>query len=367
MTPNHDAAFTILALDGGGMRGLYAVSALSTLTSRFAAQRKVADLDVGKGFDLIVGTSTGWILAAGLASGLPLGRLRALYKTYGPRIFANPVPTNRFQLYCWLFRHRKHSGNSNEPLRKALQSAFGDETIGQLYKRRGLGLCLPATSLLSHTPRVFKTHHLESRDRDDNLSIVDACLATSAAPIYLPIVSATPDQLADGQYVDGGLWANSPMLVGLLDGLAVSAPKQPITILSVGTCPPVSGTPPTANPDVGVLHWLNRILILNLGMNAQAVAARNMANLLCRQLGRLGKEVRIIRCYESSPAADHSPLLQLDSATAEAFALMESMGNDDGHRTYSWCQPPVTEEGELLRAVFARMPKLEFHEHKGER
>ena len=58
--------YRVLSLDGGGMRGLYTASLLNTLSDRFGNQ-----LDVGKGFDLIVGTSTGSILAAGLVAGIP--------------------------------------------------------------------------------------------------------------------------------------------------------------------------------------------------------------------------------------------------------------------------------------------------------
>ena len=221
-------------------------------------------------------TSTGGILASGLAAGVPIGDIHALYKSFGPRIFTDPVPRSRGQLCIWLLRHRTRSGNSNGLLRKALQRIFGDETIGELYQRRRIGLCMPATSLLDHSPRVFKTPHLELRDRDDNLSVADACLATSAAPLYLPIASVRPNQLADELYVDGGLWANSPILVGVLEGLALSEPKQPVTIVSIGTCPPVAGTAPISQLDAGVLQWLDRMLVLNLGMNAQAAASRNM-------------------------------------------------------------------------------------------
>ena len=356
MRPDQDSALTVLAIDGGGMRGLYAATVLRALSGRFATQRNVDDLDVGKGFDLIVGTSTGGILAAGLAAGLPVGDLHSLYKTVGPRIFTDPVPKNRVRLCLWLLRHRTRSGNSNGPLRKAMRSAFGDETIGELYERRGIGLCLPATSLLDHSPRVFKTPHLELRNRDDNLRIADACLATSAAPLYLPIVSLTSDQLAHELYVDGGLWANSPILVGLLEGLALSDPKQPVTIVSIGTCPPVAGSPPVVPLEAGVLQWLNRLLVLNIGMNAQAVASRHMTSLLTWQLDRLGKEVRIIRCHETSPSADQNRLLQIDSATADAMSLMEGMGYNDAHKTYRWSQPPITNDGQLLRAIFSRMP-----------
>lgn len=351
--------FHILAVDGGGMRGLYAASVLRALAARFANGRNEEALDVGKGFDLVVGTSTGGILSAGVAAGVPLRRIQDLYRTEGPRVFTDPVPSNRLRFYCWLLRHLKSSGNSNVPLRKALLHTFGGETIGELYTRRRIALCLPATSLLSHAPRVFKTPHLESRNRDDNLSIVDLCLATSAAPIYLPLVSVTPDDPTSDSYVDGGLWANNPILVGLLEGLCASDPSQPITILSIGTCRPVAGSGPPAKLEVGVLDWLKRILLLNLVMNAQAAGSHNMSQLLAHQLGRLGKAVRIVRCHESSPSEDQSRLLQLDSATADAISLMQSMGENDGHQTYRRCQPPEAPDGVLLRSVFARMPAFE--------
>ena len=64
--------FNILALDGGGMRGLYTATVLRKLSDRFAEPKVVDVLDIGKGFDLIVGTSTGAILAAAIAAGIPL-------------------------------------------------------------------------------------------------------------------------------------------------------------------------------------------------------------------------------------------------------------------------------------------------------
>ena len=347
--------FTVLALDGGGMRGLYSVSVLRTLASRFSACGRDDTLDVGKGFDLIVGTSTGGILAAGLAAGVGLERIRRLYKMAGPRIFQDPVPLNRLRLGYWLCRHLGRAGNDNKPLMEAVRHTFGDETLGRMYSRRGIRLCLTATSFFNHSPRVFKTGHLASRDRDDNMRIVDACLATSAAPIYLPLVSTDPDNLGTELYADGGLWANSPVLVGILEAMAITKPNQPITVISIGTCPPVAGAVPPSDLSAGVFHWLKGVLILNLVMNTQATASRNMAALLIQQLCRLGKEVKIVRCHESSPSAEQSQLLQLDAATPDAMSLMEQLGKTDGLETYRWCQPPETKEGEMLTAVFSRM------------
>ncbi|MBU6410221.1 MAG: patatin-like phospholipase family protein, partial [Verrucomicrobia bacterium] len=82
----------VLTLDGGGMRGLYTATVLDVLAKHFAARRGVGALDIGKGFDLIVGTSTGGILATALAYGHPLKRVMDLYRIEGPKIFTDPMP-----------------------------------------------------------------------------------------------------------------------------------------------------------------------------------------------------------------------------------------------------------------------------------
>ena len=86
------ASLNVLSLDGGGMRGLYSATVLKVLGERFAKLRQSGPLDIGKGFDLVVGTSTGAILAAGIAAGIPLHKIATLYEKIGPRIFPRPMP-----------------------------------------------------------------------------------------------------------------------------------------------------------------------------------------------------------------------------------------------------------------------------------
>lgn len=80
---SNNKPFRVLSLDGGGMRGLYTASVLSTLSGRFGGNKI---LDVGKGFDLIVGTSTGGILATALVAGVPIPKVIDLYRQKGPII-----------------------------------------------------------------------------------------------------------------------------------------------------------------------------------------------------------------------------------------------------------------------------------------
>src|SRR5437868_2467493 len=70
--------FRVLCLDGGGMRGIYTASYISHLAQGFSAKRGVGPLDVGSGFNLIVGTSTGAIIGCALAAGIPAERILRL-------------------------------------------------------------------------------------------------------------------------------------------------------------------------------------------------------------------------------------------------------------------------------------------------
>ena len=359
--------FRVLTIDGGGMRGLYTVSMLHALAKRFARDSGVEDLDIGKGFDLVVGTSTGAILATAIAAGVPLSKISELYEKRGPDIFTDPVPPygkkislrHKAKFWCWTSRHLYSAGNSNQELQSALYEIFGDQTFGELYETHRIGLCVSASAFLAHKPRVFKTPHLAKKDRDNDLLLVDACMASSAAPIYLPLASITEDGLPCQAYADGGLWANDPVLLGLIEALATSETEQPVLIVSVGTCAPPVGNQPVTKFDRGIMDWRGGISVLELAMNTQGHSARYAVTLLTEQLGRLGKCVHVIRCEESKPSSDQIGLLRLDSTSKKALRLMRQLGNRDGQEIYRSCQPPgITEQGQLIIETFGRMPEI---------
>src|SRR5271155_1609600 len=101
----------VLSLDGGGIKGVFAASLLASVEESLGVM-------VGDYFDLIVGTSTGGILALGLGMGLPAKRILEFYETYGPRIFRRSW-LSRF--YAPVFLGKYDPG----PLRSALQDVFG--------------------------------------------------------------------------------------------------------------------------------------------------------------------------------------------------------------------------------------------------
>ncbi len=147
--------FRVLSLDGGGIRGLYTACVLNTLSERFSPSKA---LDIGGGFDLIVGTSTGGLLAVALAHGVPLSTLMQFYREKGSRIFTDPFPgDSKFGMAKWYLRNFLSSANKNGPLREALVSLFGNTTIEDMYTARNIAVCVPSIRLEKHTPHVFKT------------------------------------------------------------------------------------------------------------------------------------------------------------------------------------------------------------------
>ena len=351
--------YRVLSLDGGGMRGLYTASVLDELSNRFAGGNDY-QLDIGKGFDLIVGTSTGGILSCALVAGISIKRVINLYREEGPRIFTSPVPAEDVKLYCWAFKNRKHSANLNDGLKKALRDVFDNQTIASVYNDRKIGLCVTAVYMSNHGSRVFKTPHNPVKHADNGRSLVDICLATSAAPIIFPIATHNnPEDTSNEEaFVDGGLWANNPILVALIEALDTSSSKQPIEILSIGTCPPPAGeTILERNSNKGVSYWKVGVKALELSMDAQAAGNNYVASFLSDSLKRLGKDVKVLRLPQTPPSPEQALHLGLDSASEDACNILSNLGRADGKRVYGMvCRNEVNVK--MVEEIFKSLPVL---------
>jgi len=327
--------FNVLCIDGGGMRGLYTAHVLEQLVYLLNPDLNGAQADLGKAFDLICGTSTGSILAIALAKGVPLSEVRELYVTHGPRIFPRPFPRklSRQRWYGWMFSigwmawHLWRPAGSAKALREALEGTFGDMTLGQVYQARGISLCIPTVNASNLRSKVLKTPHLDFI-WDKNVKLVDACMASGAAPLFLSLHGFAANNGAK-VYIDGGLWANNPALVGLTEALKM-AKGRPIRILSVGTCAEPSGDPSTLEQlNWGVLRWKAGITMTEASLAAQAAGHLEMARQLVAQFKLVGVDVELARLKESPKSPEHYSAIGLDRADPVALSTLEDLAKND--------------------------------------
>jgi len=348
-------AYRVLSIDGGGMRGLYSVAYLEGLV-KIADERFSTDIsDFGKEFNLIAGTSTGAIVGSGVAAGVALEDIHSLFTKHGKDIFPKPMPKNKFAL---LFHGRsKLNKRGDDALRNALKEAFGQMTLGALYRDRKIGLVVPAVNCTTHKAWAFKTpHDPSSNRRDDQYSLVDVCLASSAAPIYrsLATVKQPGNSETIDMFADGGLWANNPVLIALIEALRNTEKGQSIEIYCLGTSPAPSGSVMDINdPHWGLKKWNFGGRAVELALDSQAVVCDQMAGMFLQHLDR---PVSIIRFPQPTISGEQGKLLGLDNASKESQDLLRQLAAsavDETNRLIN------TEEvtGKRISALLGSIPK----------
>ncbi len=359
--------FRVLSLDGGGVRGIYTASLLQQLAlriSRFTGNAEQTQLDLGAKFDLIVGTSTGSIVAAALVAGVPLEDVVDLYRTRSSKIFHSPQPLQRGGMFdkirvgLWALRHGPKAANQPFALSEALQSVLHDETMEQVYRRRGIALCAPSVDATTNRAWVFKTPHHKRLTRDNSYRLVDVCLASAAAPIYFPI-HGVKDPDGGGQthwFVDGGLWANNPVLVGIVEALEIAPPEATIEVLSVGTGgAPKSNllTPKQANK--GTFGWKGGVDIVSMSLESQATVTAYLAKQLAVSTGR----VTLHRLQDSPVAPEEAGYLGLDTGTEQAIAHMEKRASRSTDINYSdLTTEAATPERRMALDMFSNLQRV---------
>jgi uncharacterized protein len=212
--------YRILSLDGGGIRGLYTAVLLNRLAQIVPGFTDRADL--------LAGTSTGGILALGLAKGISTQALVDLYQDNGAAIFSRSV-----------WHEIRDLGEivgakyDNQELIKIIQTTFGNATLSGLLPRHVL---IPSFDLDNQAPppntRTWKPkffHNYVGPQSDGSQKITDVALRTSAAPTYFPVYQG---------FVDGGVVANNPSMAALAQAIDTATGKQQLAdlrLFSIGT------------------------------------------------------------------------------------------------------------------------------------
>ena len=269
------ARFQILSLVGGGIRGAFVTSYLRELEQQLG--RPLVDC-----FDLIAGTSTGGIIAAGLALGRSAKEMQDLYTNYGKQIFS-PRPkykarglmrlvfTLANKIYNW-----KTGGNLASAFRAnfcpfvlqdAFEHAFQGATLKEVAKTR---LILPTVNLTDGEPHIFRSRHLPKAVHDQNIKVADAVAASTAAPTYFP-----HRRINGKDYIDGGVWSNDPSLLAFAEAIRIQRfakrcnkeggehrettyDLDDIHVLSIGTGKAQCSLAPPGD-DAGLLYWAPRV------------------------------------------------------------------------------------------------------------
>jgi predicted acylesterase/phospholipase RssA len=245
----------ILAIDGGGARGVIALKFLEKIESLLRARTGNAELRLSDYFDLIGGTSTGAIIAAGLALGLPVEHLLDVYQK---------LATNGFQRSPWLLLGGVLAPKFKvAPLSQVIEEHVGEETLGS--GRLLTGLAIVAKRIDSESVWVFHNNPdgkyyaaddpAQEHKATRNMPLKNLIRASTAAPSYFTpehIVVAHSKQGVPvaGTFVDGGVSPhNNPALLmftlATISGYAfdwtVGADK--LMLVSVGNG--AAGDPPT--------------------------------------------------------------------------------------------------------------------------
>jgi predicted acylesterase/phospholipase RssA len=231
----------ILALDGGGVRGILTLQYLKRMEELLCKRtRNDPNFRLSQYFDLIGGTSTGSIIATGLALGWTVEKLETLYNELAGQVFQRSI---------WR-QGILQAKFPRTPLIKALTMQFGDRTLGSEDLQTGLMIMTKRLDSGSPWPLMNnpKGHYFDPVSKkgtaapNKDFLLREVVRASTAAPHYFNPERLRIGKNAEGAFVDGGVSPhNNPALQLLLMatakgfGLKWAAGADQLLLVSVGT------------------------------------------------------------------------------------------------------------------------------------
>jgi len=260
-------AFKILSIDGGGIRGIYPAHVLQCIEERLR-------INLFDTFDMIAGTSTGSIVAAGVATGVPAADIVSMYREHGSRIFQK-------KQFLWpgrklknMFQPMLESVYDAQYLKSVLADVFKDKRLGEISKP----LLLPSTDIGNGCVHILKSGYSKGFTRDNTVLVKDAVLASCSAPTYFD-----PHKLDHYLLADGGLWANNPALATVIDAQKrLGVAQDDIQILSIGTGHSKTMYGTNASRKWGLINGWKHKEFISFILSLQSQSALNYLKLMLR-------------------------------------------------------------------------------------
>jgi patatin-like phospholipase/acyl hydrolase len=210
-------------------------------------------------FDLVVGTSTGGVIALGLGAGLSPREILDFYVVERKRIFPGP---HRLRALRQLVRAKYDPSG----LEGAVKRVFGERTLGESQRP----LVVPSYNLGENDVYLFKTPHHARLRRDYKVPMWAVAMATTAAPIYFPAFRMPESHV---RLIDGGVWANNPAVVGVTEAVSMfDRPLEEIRVLSLGTTTSTR-TRPSRLDKAGLVQWCKSTNIVDVLLAGQSAGA----------------------------------------------------------------------------------------------
>ena len=233
--------FKILSIDGGGILGLYSLYVLNVIEQKYCIPKNKV---LSNYFDMICGTSSGSIIALCIANRMPINEIINEYKTNATKLF----PSYKFP-FSMMHNLKFLMGckYSQMPMYEIGHKIFNTKTLNELNNL----VCIPSFSINTYQNTVFKFPHKEGQIFiESNIKIVDALMASSSTPLYFPCHHIDYSH-RKGFYIDSGIWANNPSMVGILEALRYFVGKNKqydkYSVLSIGNIKYNDRTKPTNN------------------------------------------------------------------------------------------------------------------------
>jgi predicted acylesterase/phospholipase RssA len=293
-------SFNVLSLSGGGYRGLFTARVIERLE---AIDRSKAKTPFNQRFDLIVGTSIGGILAIALSCGASGTKLVEALTTHGQSIF----PRLRFRAIQKRFGKTPYK---TEPLARAIVAMVPNAREAQIAKHPSPVMVTTVNWTTGRLQLLGSKPTPHSSD-STSLSLMDAMLATSAAPAHF-----APHRANHHVFIDGGIVANIPDLLALRCASQMAGVNSDINMLSIGTAGSASGFDPTSIPE-RPFTWAAPIIDLISDVQANSTVDA------CEQLMTPARYVRI----NVSPSSSQDPLVALDIANNASTDILKNLAD----------------------------------------